>query len=50
MELLHLGHIRRKNSCLLNDNFHSTKKNFKLKKDFLRNLLTMIRIDNNSID
>ena len=38
-------------AILLNDNFYSTnEKILKLKKDFLRNLLTIIRIDNKSID
>ena len=38
-------------AILLNDNFHSTKESIlKLKKDFLRNLLTIIDIDNKSID
>ena len=38
-------------SNLLNDNFNSTKESIlKLKKDFLRNLFTIIKIDNNSID
>ncbi len=36
---------------LLNNNFHSTKeKILNLKKDFLRNLLTIIGIDHKSID
>ena len=38
-------------AVLLNDNFYSTKeKILKLKKDFLRNLLTTIGIDNKSIN
>ena len=36
---------------LLNDNFYSTRKRIlELKKDFLRNLITIIRIENKSID
>ena len=36
---------------LLNDNFSSTRKKIlELKKDFLRNLITIIRIDNKSIN
>ena len=36
---------------LLNDNFYSTRKKIlELKKDFLRNLITIIGIDNKSID
>ena len=36
---------------LLNDNFYSTRKRIlELKKDFLRNLITIIRIDNKSIN
>ena len=38
-------------AILLNDNFHSTRKKIlELKKDFLRNLITIIGIDNKSID
>ena len=38
-------------AILLNDNFYSTRKKIlELKKDFLRNLITIIGIDNKSID
>ena len=38
-------------ALLLNDNFYSTRKKIlELKKDFLRNLITIIGIDNKSID
>ncbi len=38
-------------AVLINDNFYSTKeKILKLKKDFLRNLLTVIGIDNKSVN
>ena len=38
-------------AILLNDNFYSTRKKIlELKKDFLRNLITIIGIDNKSIN
>jgi len=46
-----LGISEGKIAILLNSNFYSTRKKIsELKKDFLRNLLTIIRIDNKSID
>ena len=46
-----LGISEGKIAILLNDNFYSTKeKILKLKKDFLRDLLTIIEIDYKSID